>query len=54
MTIDEINATLGIDVMAATEEQLRKRGKEFCREMSDCYEPGTLEHAAFTVLLFVL
>ena len=48
--MEEINATLGIDMNAATPEQVAKRAYEFSLEMADCYEPGTLEYSAFEAL----
>lgn len=48
--LEEISATLGIDLNKATPEQVAKRAYEFGIEMADCYEVGTLEYAAFTAL----
>lgn len=51
--MEEINATLGIDLNTATPEQAAKRGYEFALEMADCYEPGDLEYSAFEALATV-
>lgn len=48
--MEEISATLGIDMEKATPEQVAKRAYEFALEMADCYETGTLEYSAFTAL----
>lgn len=48
--MEEISATIGIDMSAATPEQVAKRAYEFALEMADCYEPGTLEYSAFEAL----
>lgn len=48
--LSEINATLGIDLDNATPEQVVKRASEFCTEMADCYEAGTLERSSFEAL----
>lgn len=48
--MEEISATLGIDINTATPEQVAKRAYEFSLEMADCYEVGTLEYAAFSAL----
>ena len=48
--MEEINATLGIDLNAATPEQVEKRAYEFALEMADCYEAGDLEYSAFSAL----
>lgn len=52
--MEEISATLGIDLSKATPEQAAKRAYEFSLEMADCYEPGTLEYSAFEALATVL
>lgn len=52
--MEEISATIGIDLNTATPEQAARRGYEFCLEMADCYEPGTLEYSAFEALATVL
>ena len=52
--MEEISATLGIDMTKATPEQAAKRAYEFALEMADCYEPGTLEYSAFEALAIVL
>lgn len=48
--MEEISATLGIDMNTATPEQVAKRAHEFAVEMADCYEVGTLEYSAFEAL----
>lgn len=48
--MEEISATLGIDMNNASPEQVAKRAYEFSLEMADCYEPGTLEYSAFEAL----
>ena len=48
--MEEISATIGIDINTATQEQVAKRAYEFCLEMADCYESNTLEYSAFTAL----
>lgn len=48
--MEEISATLGIDMDKAMPEQVAKRAYEFALEMADCYESGTLEHSAFAAL----
>ena len=48
--MEEISATLGIDMNTATPEQVAKRAYEFTLEMADCYEDGTLEYSAFMAL----
>lgn len=52
--MEEISATLGIDMNTATPEQVAKRAYEFSLEMADCYEPGTLEYSAFEALATAL
>lgn len=54
MRIEEVNAVLGIDVGTATGAELTKRAVEFCGEMHDCYELGTLERAAFAALQYAI
>ena len=54
MRIEEIDAMLGIETEAATSAELMKRAVEFCNEMYDCYEPGTLEHTAFFALHYAI
>lgn len=49
-TMDKLNATLGVDMNAATHEQLAKRVFEYCGEMADCYDPETLECEAFQAI----
>lgn len=53
MRTEEISATLGIDVDAATEQKILKRSAEFCAEMADCYPFGGLEADAFNALYHV-
>ena len=48
--MEKINATLGIDLNAATPARVAKRAIEFCIEMADCYEENTLERDAFEAL----
>lgn len=48
--MEEISATLGIDMNTATPEKVAKRAIEFCVEMADCYEEKTLEREAFEAL----
>ena len=48
--MEEISATLGIDLNTATPEQVAKRAYEFALEMVDCYEVNDLEYAAFSAL----
>lgn len=48
--MEEISATLGIDMNTATPEQVGKRAYDFALEMADCYEPNTLEYSAFEAL----
>lgn len=48
--MEEISATLGIDVNMASPAQVAKRAYEFSLEMADCYEVGTLEYSAFMAL----
>lgn len=48
--MEEISATLGIDMNTATPEQVAKRAYEFCLEMAECYEDRTLERDAFGAL----
>lgn len=47
MRTEEINATIGIDIESASNEQIIKRSIEFCAEMADCYEANSLEASAF-------
>lgn len=48
--MEEINATLGIDLNTATPEKVAERAYEFALEMADCYEPTDLEYSAFEAL----
>lgn len=48
--MEEISATLGIDMNTATPEKVAQRAYEFALEMADCYDPGTLEYSAFEAL----
>ena len=48
--MEEISATIGIDMNTATPDQVAKRAYEFALEMADCYEDGSLESHAFMAL----
>ena len=48
--MEEISATLGIDMDHATPEQVGKRAAEFCVEMADAYEDDPLACSAFEAL----
>ena len=48
--MEEISATLGIDMDKASPEQVAKRAYEFAIEMADCFDEGSLEYSAFTAL----
>ena len=48
--MEEISATLGIDLNTATPEKVAKRAYEFALEMADCYEVDSLEYSAFSAL----
>jgi len=48
--LSEISAVLGIDLETATREEIANRAIDFCHEMADCYEPGSLEASAFEAL----
>lgn len=48
--MEEISATLGIDLNNATPEQVGKRAYEFAIEMADCYDEGEFAYSAFTAL----
>lgn len=48
--MEEISATLGIDMNTATPEQVAKRAYEVCLEQADCYEVGTEEYTVFMSL----
>lgn len=52
--MEEISATLGIDMNTATPEKVAKRAYEFALEMADCYEVDSLEYSAFTALATAL
>lgn len=52
--MEELNAVLGIDIAAATHDQLAKRVFEFCGEMADCYEADSLEANAFQAVQLAL
>lgn len=52
--MEEISATLGIDINTATPEQVAKRAYEFALEMADCYEVSDLEYSAFMALSVVI
>ncbi len=47
MRPEEINATIGIDIESASDDQILKRSIDFCAEMADCYEANSLEASAF-------
>ena len=48
--MEEISATLGIDMEHATPEQVAKRAYEFSLDMTECYETDTIEYSAFMAL----
>lgn len=48
--MEEISAILGIDIDAATPEQVAKRAYEFSLEMADCYEVTDFAYEAFMAL----
>lgn len=50
METSEISAVLGVDVEATDCEKLLVRALEFCFEMADCYEEGSVERNAFLAL----
>ena len=50
MELFEVNATLGIECEKAGCEKVLGRCAEFCDEMADCYEKGSLEANAFEAL----
>lgn len=52
--MEEISATLGIDLNTASPEKVGKRAYEFAIEMADCYSEGTLEYSAFMALATAL
>ena len=52
--MEEVSATIGIDMNNATPEQVAKRASEFCLEMAECYEEHTLERSAFEALAVAL
>lgn len=54
MEFSEISAVLGIDVEDVWNITLTVRAREFCEEMADCYEKGSVERNAFEALAYVL
>lgn len=50
----EYSATLGIDIETASNKQLAARAFDFCGEMVECYEEGSLEAVAFQTIQMVL
>lgn len=52
--MEEISATLGIDLTKATPEQALKRAYEFALEMADCYETSDPEYSAFEALAIAI
>lgn len=48
--MEEISATLGIDMDTATPEQVAKRAYEVCLEQADCYDVGDEEYSVFMAL----
>lgn len=48
--MEEISATLGIDLDTASPEQVEKRAYEFALEMADAYEDDPLAYSAFVAL----
>lgn len=54
MELTEISAVLGIDLETASREEIATRAIDFCWEMVDCYEPGSLEASAFEALAIAL
>ena len=54
MSNAEMSAILGIDIETATPDQLLKRTIEVCKEMSECYEDGSIEQATFETIAEVL
>lgn len=48
--MEEISATIGIDMNTATPEQVAKRAAAFCLEMVDCYPDDPLARDAFEAL----
>lgn len=51
--MEEISATLGIDMRTATPEKAADRALEYCLEMVECYEEGEIERSAFEALAAV-
>ncbi len=54
MELSEISAILGIDIETATVKETAGRALEFCWEMADCYEEGSVERNAFEALAFAI
>lgn len=54
MDFTEISAVLGIDFETANREEIATRAIDFCWEMVDCYERGSLEASAFEALAVAL
>lgn len=52
--MEEISATIGIDMNTATPEQAAKRAAEYCLEMADCYPDDPLVRDAFAALHVVI
>ena len=52
--MEEINAILGIDLDAATPEQIAKRAYEFAIERADCYDEGDFAYEGFMALSVVI
>ncbi len=54
MDLTEMSAVLGIDLAKENTERIAERAAEFCREMIDCYEEGSLERSSFAAMWFVI
>lgn len=54
MDLTELSAVMGIDLATAPTNKIAERASEFCREMVECYEDGTLERSAFAALWFTI
>ena len=54
MELSEISAVLGIDVEKEPWIVIAGRAAEFCAEMAECYEEGSLDSNAFEALGYVL
>ena len=48
--MEELSATLGIDLNTASPEQVAKRAYDFAIEMADCYDESDMEYSAFAAL----